>query len=270
MDHARDDDLNRRIGAIVRSTREETGWGQRELARRLHSSQSAIQRLESGAGRYLDADLASAAFRLLGIRSAFDAQTLGLANRREQRDLVHARCVAYAGRRLKRQDWETRVEVEISAGRSRGWIDLLAYRATDRSLICAEIKTEVDDVGRIQRTIGWYADQAPVASRSLGWRPLSTTVALLILCSAENDRAVRLNLDLLKNCFPGSTRALADWARSPDAPRPAGCLAMIDPLSRRADWLRPSASDGRSSAAPYRDYRAAAMAIRGSIDAARG
>jgi hypothetical protein len=37
---------------------------------------------------------------------------------------------------------------------------------------------------------------------------------------------------------------------------------MIDPRSRRIDWLRATISDGRRSTAPYENDRAAADALR--------
>lgn len=267
--HGGNDDLGRRIGVVVRTTRVETGWSQRELATRLGSSQSAVQRLEAGRSPYLDTRLASAAFRLLGVRATFDARTLGLAGRREQQDLVHGCCLACASRRLRAHGWETRAEVEIGTGRYRGWVDLLAYRSIDQCLLCGEIKTEIDDIGRIQRTVGWYAREAPVAARRFGWRPRSTTTALIVLCSEENDHAIRLNHGLLRTTFPGLARPLADWVAAPGTPVPEASLAMIDPRSRRADWLRPTASEGRRTPAPYSHYADAAAAIRASGRAGR-
>ena len=261
-----DDGLARQIGSIIRSTREEIGWGQRELAARIGCSRSALQRIEAGDASYIDARLATNAFRVLGIRSTFDARTLGLATRREQRDLVHACCLGFVARRLRAHGWDVRVEVEIGTGRYRGWIDLLAFRARDRSLLTAEIKTEVHDAGRIQRTIGWYGREAPVAARALGWRPQSMAEALLILCSTDNDRSVRLNHDLLRSTFPGSARALADWVADPVAPVPPASIAMIDPRSRRAEWLRATASDGRRTAAPYAGYAELAAILRQRVD----
>ena len=255
-------DIGGEIGAAIRSSRTDIGWSQRELAERLGTTQSEISRLETAARCHLDTRLASMALELLGIRIQFDGATLGLAGRREQRDFVHARCCGHVARRLGGLGWEVRQEVEVGTGRYRGWIDVLAYRAVDRSLLCGEIKTEIDDLGRIQRTLTWYEREAWNAARSFGWRPRKVVSALLILCSTENDARVTSNRELLAQTFPVRARELHSWLAAPGTTFPTRSLAMIDPRTRRIEWLRPSTSDGRRSRAPYADYRAAAGALR--------
>jgi DNA-binding XRE family transcriptional regulator len=255
-------DIGRETGRAIRTSRIDAGWSQRELAARLGTSQAAISRLESGSGPHLDVRLASATLHLLGIRMQLDWATIGLAGRREQRDLVHARCCGHAARRLGGFAWEVRQEVEIGTGRYRGWIDLLAYRAVDRSLFCAEIKTEIDDVGRIQRTLAWYEREAWHVARRVGWQPRKVCSALLVLCSTENDARVMSNRTILEQAFPARARELGLWLATPGLPIPPMGLAMIDPRSLRADWLRPTMSDGRRSLARYADYGAAAATMR--------
>jgi transcriptional regulator with XRE-family HTH domain len=259
---ATDDDLQSLVGSSIRSARLAVRWTQAELARRLGTTQSAISRLETGAGSCLDLRLASAAFRMLGIRLSVDAATLGLVGRRQQNDFVHARCAGHGVRRLQTAGWDARLEVEIGTGRYRGWIDLLAYREVDRSLFCGELKTEIDDLGRIQRTLAWYEREAWAAARRLGWRPTSVTTGLLVLMSTENDIRIQANKESLREAFPGRAGELARWLATPGETQPRSALAMIDPRSRRMDWLRPSTSDGRRSPAPYRDYRDAASRLR--------
>jgi hypothetical protein len=200
--------------------------------------------------------------QLLGIRMQLDGDTIGLAGRREQRDLVHAKCCGHVSRRLGALGWDVRQEVEVGSGRYRGWIDVLAYRPRDRCVLSGEVKTEIDDLGRIQRTIAWYEREAWDAARQLGWRPKTVTSALLILCSTENDARVRANREILDQAFPVRARELQLWLTEPGAAvAPRRGLAMVDPRTRRSDWLRPATSDGRRSRAPYADYRAAAAAL---------
>lgn len=254
-------DLGGLIGAAIKRTRLECRWSQSELADRLNSTQSQISRLESGARLHIDGQLASRALKLLGIRAEFDAQTLGMAGRREQRDLVHATCSAYVVRRLAAEGWETRLEVEIGTGRGRGWIDVLAFRPADRSLLVGEIKTEVLDVGAIQRTVAWYEREAWRAAKQLGWSPLRTTAALLVLATLENDARVSVNRAAIKASFPTTGRQLQQWVTSIGSSLPPPAISMINPRTRRVDWLMSTRSDGRRSDAPFADYRDAARRL---------
>ena len=261
--NAAKDDVSFKIGKAIRASRIACRWTQRELADRLDTTQSEISRLETGARGHLDVRLVSEAFTVLGIRMTLDGATIGVAGRHEQRDLVHARCSAFGAGRLTTDRWDVRHEVEVGSGRYRGWIDLLAYRAADRAMLSAEFKTELDDLGRIQRTMGWYEREAWTAARTLGWHPQTARSALLVLCSADNDARIQANRSMLLRSFPGRAADMEAWLA--DSAAPSGAwpgIAMIDPRSRRSAWLRPSMSDGRRSAAPYANYRAAAEAFR--------
>jgi hypothetical protein len=248
-------DLRRTVATSIASTRRRAGWSERELARRLRTNQAAIQRLEATDRPLLNVELASRAIELLGIRITVDANPLGLADRREQRDALHALCCGFVLRRLRRDGWEPRAEVEVGDGRSRGWIDVLAYRPADRALLVIEVKTAIVDLGRTLRTVGWYARSAREAAAQLGWRPRTVTPALLVLCTVESDGRLTAQRDLVRESLPGTAAALAGWIRAPDAETPPPTIAMIDPRSRRAGWLLATRSVGRRSAAPYDDYR---------------
>jgi transcriptional regulator with XRE-family HTH domain len=250
------------IGRAIRSTSESFGWSQRELAWRLGTNQTAIRGLEAG-GATIDARLATAALDLLGIRLTIDANPVGLAGRREQRDLVHARCCGYVARELRRRGWKVRTEVEIGEGRFRGWIDVLAHRPSDGALLVIEIKTEVDDFGRILRSLGWYARSSRDAARALGWRPRRIVPVLIALATVETDARLTANADLIGNELPGGAEALAAWIDDPARTPPNPSIAMIDPVGRRRAWLWRTRADGRRSASPYRDYRDAARRLTG-------
>jgi hypothetical protein len=231
------------------------------LAQRLGTNQSAVRRLQSG-GATIDARLATAALDLLGIRLTIDANPIGLAGRREQHDFVHARCCGYVARQLKQRGWDVRTEVEIGEGRFRGWIDILAHRPSDGALLVIEIKTEIDDLGRVLRSIGWYVRSARDAARGLGWRPRLVVPALIALATVETDGRITANADLVRNDLPGGADGLASWVDDAMAATPMPTIALIDPVSRRHAWLWRTRLTGRRSPAPYENYRVAAEALR--------
>ena len=253
-DQHRPDWLAVAIGRAVREVRVAFGWSQRELADRVAGSQSMISRLEAGELAHLDMVHVGAILDVLGIRAWFDTRVPGIPDRLRQRDRVHARCAGYTGRQLRSLTWEVRHEVEVGSGRSRGWIDLLAYRRADRAIFCPELKTELHDAGAVQRTLGWYERGAWAAARAIGWSPRQMASALILVCTDENDQRVADNRDLLTQAFPAGAAELGAWLRDPDAPLPPRAIAMVDPRSRRSAWLRPTRLHGRRSPAPYRDY----------------
>jgi len=172
--------------------------------------------------------------------------------------VVHATCAAYVMRRLERAGFTVHLEVEVGKDRYRGWIDLLAYRESDGALIVVEIKTEIHDIGAIQRTIAWYAREAWAAARRFGWQPSRSAIALVALASVENDARIMANRGALISAFPAAASDLARWILGDSDEVPRGSIAMVDPRSRRRNWLLATRSDGRRTPAPYADYRDAA------------
>ncbi len=135
------------------------------------------------------------------------------------------------------------------------WIDLLAFDPSTGSLVVIEIKTRVDDIGAVERQLGWYERSAPELARERGWAPRSVRGVLLVLASEEVERTLHANRDALGMAFP----------RRDDVLRPTDVagrgLALIDPRRRRGDWLMRSRLDGRRSVAPYSDYADAATRL---------
>jgi len=176
-----------------------------------------------------------------------------------QLDLVHARCSGYVDRRLRRAGWDVRREVQIVHGRHHGWVDLLAFDPRTGTLLIVEVKTRIDDLGAIERQLGWYERSAIDLARMSGWRPRSTSAWLLVLATDEVDAALRANGEALQAAFPNRAPTMSeilDGRMTPES-RSRG-LALIDPSSRRRDWLMKTRLDGRRSLAPYRDYADAA------------
>jgi len=230
---------------------------QRELALAVGVSRSHIAGVESGRVNP-SIDLVWRVADRLGIEIEIVHRPPILVGRRTSGDLVHARCSGYVGGRLEGAGWAVRREVEVKADRVHGWIDLLAFEPVTRTLVIVEIKTRLDDVGAVERQIGWYERHAIDVALPFGWRPRRVLSWLILLASREVEDALVAHRQLLRRSFPeraGAMRSIVIDGRT--RARPRG-LALVDPASRRREWLLPSRSDGRRSPAPYRDYGDAA------------
>lgn len=218
-------------------------------------SQAMVCAVENGRVDDLTFARAQRMLEAMGARLVISVEAPYLGDRERQRDLVHARCSAHVAARLRRSGWTVATEVEIGGDRSRGWIDVLAYHASLAWLLVIEVKTEVRDLGAIERALGWYVREAMDAARRFGWRPEHSLGCLLLLATEANDLRARSNREAFAHGFPTRARELAGLVSDGDVPaRPGNAVAMIDPTSRRTTWLRPLALDGRRSRAPYADY----------------
>lgn len=173
-----------------------------------------------------------------------------------QRDAAHARCSGHVRRRLERAGWIVLQEVEIAMGRTHGWIDLLAYHSARRTLLVGEIKTELHDIGGLQRTLAWYEREAWAVARGLGWEPTLAMTCLFTLATVANDDRIESNCEILAQAFPIRSRTMRGWLEDPAGPL-AGerALVMIDPASRQHAWVRATRVDGRRRPVRYLDYR---------------
>lgn len=240
------------LAETVRVARLNANWTQRELSRRSGVSQAHICRIEQGRVTDLRLGVLDRLFDALGVRYWLGTELPHV--KRPQADFVHARCSAYVQRRLAASGWLVEREVEIGGDRGRGWIDILAFHPGSGMLLVIEVKTEVHDLGAIERSLSWYRREAQRAARRLGWQPRSIGSALLILQSRVNDDRSVTSGEAFAAGFPGRAAAL-QAAIDGEAQLGGGqFLAMVDPRSRRAAWLRPTRSDGRRTPAPYVDY----------------
>jgi transcriptional regulator with XRE-family HTH domain len=163
------------VADSVANLRRTIRWTQAELGQRAHVSQSFVSRVEHALVPDLSFVDASRLLEAMGARLSIGVSTPFLADRELQRDPGHARCTAFVTAQLQRDRWLTATEVEIGGDRSRGWIDVLAYHPDRRLMLVIEIKTEVRDLGTIERTLGWYEREAWTTGRRLGWRPRQIT-----------------------------------------------------------------------------------------------
>lgn len=251
------------VGRAIATLRRAIGWSQAELAARVGVSQAWISRLENGRYRDLTFERAERVLGAMGARLVVSVDAPYLGDRQRQREPAHARCAAHVASMLRRDGWEVAAEVEVGGDRSRGWIDLLAYHPPTGLLFVIEIKTEIHDLGAIERTLSWYEREAWTAARRLGWRPQRAMGGLLILATKAVDERIQANRASIEADFPVRARDLTEMLPSGRHPERAGrAIAMIDPLSKRRAWLRSLRIDGRRSPAPYLDYAGFMRAVR--------
>jgi transcriptional regulator with XRE-family HTH domain len=247
------------MAAICRDRRVELGATQIAVARALEISRSHYAAIESGRANP-SLRLVDRIGEVLGVRLDLSARPILIVSGSRVRDALHACCSGYVARRLIADGWVVRREVPIEDGRLRGWIDILAYDPSSGIVLVIEVKTGLDDVGRLERQIGWY-ERAVASAIPADWRPKSIASWILILATAEADQAIVRHGDILGTTFPTRASAMRDVLTRVAAPSGRG-LALIDPRSRRRGWVIATRADGRRSPIPYQD-RAGAIRVLG-------
>jgi len=250
------------LADLVRSSRALIGWSQEELARRAGTSQATVWRIETDRAGRLDLAIVTRVLSALGIHASISADLRHLADRRHQADSVHAVLNGYAARRFERLGWDTATEVAVGRPAPRGWIDLVAYRPEDRTLVVEETKTDLPDMGGLQRSVAFYEREAPFAARSLGWDPVRVIVLVVALDTEVIEARLRTNRDLAARAFPAPAGATLAWIADAARPAPTGwTFALADPATRGARWLHaPLLGAGHRSPA-YVDYADAARRL---------
>ena len=248
------------VARACRETRIALRLTQRQLAATVRVSRGYIAAIERGRANP-SVDVVDRICRALELEAELIIRPPIVMELPRQHDLVHARCIAYVERRLQSIGWTLKREVEVVQARSHGWIDLMACHPESETLLVVEVKTRLDDLGSVERQIGWYGRSAAEAARRIGWRPRRIVAWLLVLASDEVERTARDNRDLLSLAFPVRAPQMLDWLSAGAHPTIGRGLAMVDPSSKRRDWLIRLHVDGRRSPARYAGYGDAARSL---------
>jgi transcriptional regulator with XRE-family HTH domain len=256
-------------GQLIRSTRQALGWSMRELGRRANVSASQICRIENGLVEGLTFEVAARLLEALQVKVEIVLEPPIIFGSERQRDAAHARCVAHVASRLRRAGWLVETEVLIETDGAFGWIDVLAFRPADRTLLVIEVKTALPDIGAAMRQVSWYERAARSIATQRGWVQRRTVGVLLVLATQENVGRLADNRELLRSSFalPASElgRMIAGDTGYLTALRG---LAMIDPLARGAPWVLRSPLDGWSAKPRHSNCRAFVAAMGREMAAA--
>ena len=250
------------LGEVIRDARVLAGWSQDQLAWRAGTNQTKVSRIERGAATSLQLDVVNALLGVLGFTASLQVDGRHLADRIRQLEPVHARTTGFLATNFERRDFRTALEVQVGEPSPRGWIDLLAYRPADRALVVDETKGDLPDVGAFQRSLAFYERNARDVAHRLGWHPTRVVVLGTLLDSATIADRLAANRELIGHAFPSPVDRFLAWIDDPAAPAPFGpTLAMCDPASRSAAWLRPTSLGPRRRPAAYADYADAAARL---------
>lgn len=138
------------LGRVVRALRRRRGWRQEDCARRANLHRSTWSLVERGQLDRITLAKLRQCLAVLEIRLELRPQWRGPELDRLL-DAAHASLQAAWADRLRQWDWDVRVEVSFNHYGDRGRIDLLAWHPRTRSLVVAEVKSELVDA---QDTLG--------------------------------------------------------------------------------------------------------------------
>lgn len=251
------------LGRVCRETRLRLDLSQDEIAIRAGVTRSYLAKIERGEGNPT-IDVVVALAEALGLDIELVARGPIFLGSRTRQDRVHALCSGHVERRLRGAGWSTQHEVEIIDGRYRGWIDILAFDPRTSTLLIIEIKTRLDDIGAIERQVGWYERVAHKTATRYGWEPRRVETWLLVLSTEEAENWIREQRAVLGRSFPARASAMTEVSEGrARAGNEARGLAVINPASHGRRWLIRARVDGRRSPSPYRDYADAAKVLGG-------
>jgi transcriptional regulator with XRE-family HTH domain len=223
--------LRTTLGRAVRDTRLAVGWSQQALAERAGVSRQMVGRIEAGDVN-VTLDVAAALCDALGLRVelAFDAPFLADRRRQQEPALRRALPTSTAGWRPLPGSSGVRSRsrtVDPTAG-STCWRTIRGPAV----LLVIEVKTEIEDLSRIERTLGWYERESWSLARRLGWQPRTVTSVLALLATDANERRLIDNRDAVLVAFPMRADDVRRLVLDRDEVSRGRGLVLIDPRSR--------------------------------------
>ena len=213
---------DQRVGAALRAIRVRKHWRQADLAAKAGISTTLIVRIERGRLDSIPVGV------LRRVATALDARfdtyirwqggDLGRLINARHSAMHEAMAQSFAAR----QAWTAEPEVSFSVFGERGVVDILAWNATDRSLLVVELKTELVDINDLMGSMDRKRRLAAVIAQDRDWDPLAISTWVVIADSSTNRRALAAHAAVLRAKFPVDGRGIRRWLARP--------LARVDAL----------------------------------------
>ena len=194
------------------------GLRQRDVGERASVSEDVVSLLERGQLERLSFSTIRRLWSSLGVAAELDPR-LSPADRTQLLDAGHASLVEQTVREYRPGQWEAIVEYTFNHFGERGSVDLLCWRAADRTLAVNEVKTRLPDIQDVHAGIDRKARILPtIVERERGWRPILVGRILIVADTRANRRVVGEHPETFETSFPARSREARAWLSVPDRP----------------------------------------------------
>lgn len=147
-------------------------------------------------------------------------------------DARHAGLVKAVVSRLG-EGWQVVVEYTFNRYGDRGSVDVLAWHASARALLLIEVKSELDSVEAVLRSMNTKSRVVPeLLANDPGWHAKSIASILVLPDESTARPAVDRMSPVFDVSFPGRTVAIRRWLRKP-AEHLRGVWFLADTRTRR-------------------------------------
>jgi len=181
------------IGSVFRAVRIRRGLSQEQVAVASGVCRSVVSLIERGGLEDTSVRSVRRVAVALGVSLTLVPRWRG-ADLAELLDEKHAAMVRGVVARLTARGWQTLPERTFSVWGERGAIDVLAWHAAEKALLCVEVKTRLPDLQDLLSTMDRKRRLAPGLVWELGWRPV--VVGSVLTLPAETWELVCDSLDL--------------------------------------------------------------------------
>jgi transcriptional regulator with XRE-family HTH domain len=251
---------DQRLGALLRVLRVRRGLRQVDVATLAGVSDATVSRVERGHIESLSLSALRRVARVLEARL-----DLSLWTRAGEIERVassrHAELVEDLIAVLGGASWTARPEVSFNVRGERGLVDIVAWHAATGSLLLAEVKTEIVDVGELFGTFDRKRRLAPELARQLGFAAPTISAAVVVADTRTNHRRIAEHAATFGAVLPDGGQRFRGFIR-----RPSGSIAALSfwpyrhprsarhPVGGVRRVRRPGPGPGRaSSSVPSRD-----------------
>jgi transcriptional regulator with XRE-family HTH domain len=204
-----------RAGRLIAAVRIHLRMRQIDLARAAGVDQKVISLLERGQLVRVSVDRFRRVCAALGIEPVLELRWRGgLADRLVDRG--HARIVEAIVAELGRLGWVCLPEYTFNVYGERGSVDALAWHPVHRALLIVEVKTRLTDMQAMLGSLSKKVRLVPAeVARERGWERLVLGHVVVLLDTRANRSTVATHRATFDATFPGRTRDVRAWLRSP-------------------------------------------------------